>query len=157
MDQVPTHATPGHMIRRAGQLHDRYFDEEFGGAVTARQYALMLALGREGVSDQVTLSQMIAVDRSTVGDIVARLVRNGLITRERDKEDGRRSVLRLSPEGERVIRDLSPQIDAVNRRLFEPLTSKERDTLVQLLTKIATVDDPTFPEYHASILRILGR
>lgn len=143
------------MIRRVAQLHDRYFEMTFGGVLTSRQYALLLALAHEELSDQVTLSQIIAVDRSTVGDMVARLCKRGLITREKDPKDQRRSKLRLTVAGHDLITRLAPRIELVNEKLFAPLTKEERKTLVALLTKVATVDDPTFPNYRASILALL--
>lgn len=155
MTDYPSHATPGHMFRRASQLHDRYFEEVFGGVVTARQFALMLALAREGRSDQVTLTQIIAVDRSTVGDVVSRLVRNGMIATERDESDGRRSKLRLTKKGLDLIAELAPRIPEVTNRLLAPLSEKDRRTLVELMTKVAVVDDPSFPGYRAAMERIL--
>lgn len=153
---LPTYTAPGHLLRRACQLHDRFFEEEFEGVVTPRQFALLIALARSPGVDQITLSNQIAVDRSTIGDMVSRLINNGFIARVRDEEDGRRKLLRLTPAGRKLVRTLLPRIDNVTQRLLEPLTDAERTLFVGVLEKLATAPDSAFPEYRSYAIAALN-
>lgn len=153
---LPTYTAPGHLLRRASQLHDRIFEEEFEGAVTPRQFALLLALVRSPGVDQITLSNKIAVDRSTIGDMVSRLINNGLIARMRDQEDGRRNLLHLTPTGRKLVRTLRSRVDAVTARLLEPLSEEERELFVTLLARVALAPDSAFPDYRTYALAELG-
>ena len=140
-----TYATPGHLVRRASQLHSRIFDDEFGDRITARQFAVMLAISRRPGVDQITLSNVVAVDRTTIGGMVARLVERGYVESVRD---GRRKLLRVTGAGRQLLADLVPRIDNVTERLLAPLNERERATLLALLTKVVSVEDPMFPEYQ---------
>jgi DNA-binding MarR family transcriptional regulator len=143
----PTYATPGHLVRRAGQRHNRIFEEEFGGAITPRQFAAVVALGANPGIDQITLGNIVAIDRSTIGGMVERLTKRGLVSQVRDPSDGRKKVLELSPEGRAFLDRLTPKIDRVSARLLEPLTAAERRTFLALLAKVVLIDDPEFPDY----------
>lgn len=147
------YSAPGHLLRRVSQIHDRVFEEEFGGRITPRQLALLITLDEHPGADQITLSSAIAVDRSTIGDMVSRLVERGLIERYRSPEDGRRNVLRVSKAGRRLLNEFLPRISVVDDRLLEPLSERERATLMRLLWKLATMEDPAFPEYRAYALQ----
>jgi DNA-binding MarR family transcriptional regulator len=147
----PTYATPGHLVRRASQIHKRIFDEEFKGLVTGRQFALLVALGGHSAIDQTTLANIVAVDRTTAGGMVGRLVSRGLVDVVDDPSDARRKLLKLTPAGRRLLKKMTPRIDDVTNRLLAPLSESERATFIRLLIKVATVDDPTFPSYQESI------
>ncbi|HEY1281327.1 MAG TPA: MarR family transcriptional regulator [Acidimicrobiales bacterium] len=152
-----TYASPGHLVRRASQLHTQIFDEVYEGIVTPRQFAVLIALDRRPGIDQITLSNLVAIDRTTIGGMVSRLAARGYIHDIADPCDGRRKLLRLTPEGERLLETLVPRIGAVTDRLLAPLTPAERTTFLELLAKIATVEDSTFPGYRASVLAELSR
>jgi MarR family transcriptional regulator, lower aerobic nicotinate degradation pathway regulator len=147
----PTYATPGHLVRRASQIHKRIFDEEFKGLVTGRQFALLVALGGHSGIDQTTLANIVAVDRTTAGGMVGRLVARGYVEVIDDPADARRKLLKLTGTGRRLLERMTPQIDVVSNRLLAPLSDSERATFIKLLIKVATVDDPTFPTYQENV------
>lgn len=69
------------------------------------------ALVLVGVNDrpcctQTVLSQKTHVDRSTTGIVVAALVKAGLLKRTRQKNDKRMYTLRLTPEGDEMVRKI---------------------------------------------------
>jgi DNA-binding MarR family transcriptional regulator len=150
-----TYASPGHLVRRASQLHKRIFDEVFGGVVTPRQFALLIALARSPGVDQITLANMVAVDRTTTGGMVTRLVARGYVADEPDPRDARRKLLELTAAGDELLDALVPLIDVVSDQLLAPLSPTERTTFLALLVKVATVDDPSFPTYRANVLAAL--
>jgi DNA-binding MarR family transcriptional regulator len=147
-----TYASPGHLVRRASQLHTRIFDEVFQGVITPRQFAVMIALSRRPGIDQITLSNLVAIDRTTIGGMVSRLAGRGYVEDVIDPADARRKLLRLTPDGNRVVEQLVPRIEVVTDRLLAPLTTSERVTFLELLAKVATVEDPTFPAYRSTVL-----
>jgi DNA-binding MarR family transcriptional regulator len=151
-----SYASPGHLVRRASQIHNRIFDEVFGGVVTPRQFAVMIAVARRPGIDQISLSNLVAVDRTTVGGMVSRLVARGYLEDGMDPADGRRKLLWLAPAGKALLDELVPLIDVVTDQLLAPLTTDERGVFLELLAKIATIEDPGFPGYRAAVLAELG-
>ena len=130
---------PGHLIRRAQQLHTELWSSVVGDDLTSPQFAVLLTLHQQPLIDQTKLSRLASLDTSTCQDIVTRLYRKGLVVRGRDPSDGRRWSLQLTPEGNRVLRDALPKAEEVGVRLVESLNERGRHELRRMLTQIAKI------------------
>ncbi len=106
MGAVDLSTHPGHLARRLQQAHALLWNAMVSEETTSPQFAVLNALMEKPDIDQRTLSAHVHLDRSTIADLVARLVRRGLVARVRDPLDGRRNVLKLTAEGERLHRKL---------------------------------------------------
>ena len=75
-----------HLLHRAGQQAEGVFIVECPpDALTPRQYAVLLAVDNNPEISQTGLVEETGIDRSTLADVVARLVKKGLISRERTR------------------------------------------------------------------------
>jgi DNA-binding MarR family transcriptional regulator len=132
---VLTSAT--HLLHRAGQLAEDIFSRSIGDlGITARQYVVLSAV--DGLEDpsQTTLCQYTGIDRSTLADIVRRLVERGLLMRRRTLIDARLYAVRLTPEGKSVLEKAGPIAQEVDAALLTSLTAPERETFNSLLQKV---------------------
>ncbi len=129
--------SPIHLLHRASQCAGDIFGMEIGATdITPRQYAVLTAVSlNEGLS-QTDLVDLTGVDRSTLADIVRRMLKKGLLQRRRTKEDARAYAVKLTEEGWRVLRAAEPIIKRVDDRLLSVLTQKQRD---QFLSDLAAV------------------
>ncbi|MEZ5853842.1 MAG: helix-turn-helix domain-containing protein [Hyphomicrobiaceae bacterium] len=66
-----------HLLHRAGQKAAEVFAVKAGGKLTPRQYAVMAAIAGTSRASQTDLVMITGVDRSTLADIVKRLVQRG--------------------------------------------------------------------------------
>ena len=130
------HTAPGHLIRRAQQLHTSLWTEEVSAILTSVQYSVLLVLHRESPMDQSALGRHAHLDKATGTDVVSRMHDRGLIHRVRDEIDGRRYRLSLSAKGLKVLRSHADGVRTVQRRLVEPLSRIERRKFVSLMTKV---------------------
>lgn len=136
---------PGHLIRRAQQVHAAVFAETVSEqALTTPQFAVLAALRKSPQIDQVRLCQRMAIDRSTIADVASRLEERGLIRRERDKLDARRNLLSLTRKGKALHDRTLPEVVEVGEKLLEPLTPAQRKQIIALLTAIISPHDPFF-------------
>ena len=73
--------SPIHLLHRAGQCAGDIFQMEIGGGdLTPRQYAVLLTVSlNEGLS-QTNLVEKTGIDRSTLADIVRRMLKKGLLS-----------------------------------------------------------------------------
>jgi DNA-binding MarR family transcriptional regulator len=141
---------PGHLIRRCHQISMALFHEECGqSGVTPQQYAALRTLAAHDGVDQITLAGLVAFDRTTVGDVVARLAANGLLRREEGSEDRRTKSLFVTDAGRRLLKSLDAAVDRVQRRLVAPLDAAEQARFVEYLARIALVNN----EYSRAPLR----
>ncbi len=133
-------SAPGHLIRRAQQVHTTIWAEVVGSQLTSVQYGILVALDSEPGIDQRTLGQRISLDPSTLAEITRRLVARRLIARERDPRDARRYVLRPTADGTRLLREVTPAVEEVGRRLLDGLSGPDSATLLRLLRRVVGIE-----------------
>ncbi|WP_083819724.1 MarR family transcriptional regulator [Frankia inefficax] len=129
-------ADPGHLARRLQQVTHQLWGASVSTDTTPQQFAVLSSLRAAPDMDQRSLAEHVCLDRSTVADVVARLVQRGLIRRVRDPRDGRRNVLRLTSRGESTQSEIVPRAQTMNEELLAPLSDEERVTLVALLSRV---------------------
>jgi DNA-binding MarR family transcriptional regulator len=106
------------------------------GDLTPRQYAVLVAVSQnEGVS-QTLLVQKTGVDRSTLADIVRRMLKKGLLQRRRTKEDARAYAVKLTDEGWRVLKAADPLAKRVDDKILGALPGPQRERFLQDLNLI---------------------
>jgi DNA-binding MarR family transcriptional regulator len=107
----------------------------FGGPARFRLLeALAKASGPLTVSE---LGETIGVDQPRASRLVQQAVEMGLVRREADPDDARRTRIALTKDGERLVRGfLGQRTDAVASALAA-FTDAERAELARLLTKLA--------------------
>jgi DNA-binding MarR family transcriptional regulator len=70
--------------------------------ITAQQRMIIRIVGRFPGITAGRLSVLLCVDAATVSTALARLERRGLVSRERDRRDGRRVTVALTHQGRRL-------------------------------------------------------
>jgi DNA-binding MarR family transcriptional regulator len=137
MSAVDLSTHPGHLARRLQQAHALLWGAMVSEETTSPQFAVLNALEEKPDIDQRTLSEHVHLDRSTIADLVARLVRRELVARVRDPLDGRRNVLKLTDEGRRVHKRLVTRTSRMNRVFLAPLEPDEQEQLLRLIGRVA--------------------
>lgn len=125
-----------HLVRRVQQLHVSRWAAEVSTEVTSAQFAVLNSLAQAPGIDQITLTSLASLDRSTVADMTARMERRGLIDRTSAPDDLRRRVLHLTPLGADTLAQLIPRARAMSTRMFDGLTDPERHELRRLLVEV---------------------
>ncbi len=130
-------ASPLHLLHRAGQCAGDIFQSEMSsGDVTPRQYAVLVTVaGNEGLS-QTQLVDRTGIDRSTLADIVRRMMKKGLLQRRRTKEDARAYAVRLTEEGRKVYESVGPMAHRVDERILDVLPAAQRERFLKDLNVI---------------------
>lgn len=123
----------GSLVRRAQQRHLAVWLSEVSAEITSVQYAALVALQQTPGVNQRQLGDELDVDRSTIADLVGRMVRNDLIERTDDPVDKRGYVLSLTTAGRKQLATLRPSVERVERVLTATLTPQEGSELRRLL------------------------
>ena len=134
---------PGHLVWRAYQLTWQIFAEEAGPLdITPVQEALLLVLSRRENLDQKTLAELVALDRSTAGNVIDRLEKRKLIARAENDKDRRARLVSLTARGKSLSEKLRPIAERAAERLLASLSPLERSEFIRLLRKITGLADP---------------
>lgn len=131
------YAMPGHLIRRSQQIAVALFAEEVGALeLTPVQFAVLMAVVNHPEIEAASVSDLIAFDRSTLADVLERLISRGLIERRVSARDRRAKSLVATPEGVAVFQRAVPAVQRVQERILEPLPEIDRAVYVAMLRKL---------------------
>ncbi|MFI9201205.1 MarR family winged helix-turn-helix transcriptional regulator [Streptomyces sp. NPDC053048] len=105
--------------------------------VTLPQFRLLVVLSTHGPVKLVKLADLLGVNPSTAMRMVDRLHTAGLISRERDPGNRRETVTRLTPEGLRIVDEVTGRRREEVAAIVARMAPAQRDALVEALTVFA--------------------
>lgn len=129
----------GHLLRRAHQRATAIFLAELGERfeITPTQYAALVKLHDLGEQSQNQLGRLTAMDPATIQGVIKRLDERSLIERSGDPGDKRRTTLRLSASGAKLVAAMIPSGLRISAVTLEPLDAEERTVFLALLRRLA--------------------
>ncbi|MDF1747546.1 MAG: MarR family transcriptional regulator [Alphaproteobacteria bacterium] len=129
---------PGHLIRRLHQISQSVFAEMIQSAgidLTPVQYAALKTIISNPGIDQATLAGAIAYDRATIGGVIDRLERKGLVQRTMNERDRRARELTALDAGRDLLGKAEPVVAEIQLAMLDGLNDVDRAQLVTLLVK----------------------
>jgi DNA-binding MarR family transcriptional regulator len=126
----------GFILRQVWQRHAAIFAREIGANLTPTQWAALAKLTETGPCSQNQLGRLTAMDVATVKGVIDRLTARGLTETSADPEDGRRLLVSLTRAGQQLAEKVAANALAITRETLAPLDTRERETLVTLLSKL---------------------
>ena len=129
--------SPSHLLRRCVQYaNDLFAHEPTASDLTKQQYTVLVAVEQnEGVS-QTDLVALTGIDRSTLAEMIRRMIEKGLLTRERTESDQRANAVRLAAGGRKALRGARAASDRVERALLSALPAGDRAKFSRMLSTI---------------------
>ena len=107
----------------------RRLRQEAGEELSPSQTAALATIDRHGPLTPSELAVRERIQRPTVTRIVALLEQRGLVQRTRDPQDGRSSLVALTPAGRDLLARGRTRKDAYLARRLRELDGQERATL----------------------------
>ena len=125
---------PGYFIRRLQQIAVAAFmSETQAWGITPVQFGALSAVAAHPDIDQRTLAGMIRFDTSTIGSVLDRLEKRGLLARGSSAADRRVRLLRLTDDGHALLADVQPAVRRAQQRMLAPLPEAERAPFMRML------------------------
>ena len=121
-------------VIRAVDLYSRRLIAEYG--LSGPQLQCLRQLETAGALPTGELAAAMSLSPATVCGILDRLEARGLVLRERQADDKRRVVVRLSGEGRAVVERAPPSLQDSFLTRLRALPSAEQNELRQSLTKL---------------------
>ncbi len=136
-----------HLLHRASQrasemfaLETRDFD------LTARQYAVITTVAQHEGLSQTDLVRLTGIDRSTLADVVQRLLKRGVIQRQRTMQDGRTYAVSLSTEGRGLLEAIKPYARRADRLVLSCLGDEDSKLATRILSRLLRKADDNPPD-----------
>lgn len=134
--------SPGHLLRRAQQYaHDLYAKEVGANGPTPRQFEVLHTVAaNEGLS-QTDLVRATGIDRSTLADMIARMIKKGLLSRKRTKADARANAVSITATGKRMLTSALPRVAKAESGALSVLPKTQQSGFMKALGAYAEALD----------------
>lgn len=103
--------------------------------LTGAQFATLSRIPPGGIS-LTELAETALADPATVSGVVERLVKSGLVRRERSETDRRVLVITLTDRGKEVVNAITPQHQQAVAQVFGKIPRERLQLLCELLTEV---------------------
>ena len=142
IDAVNLTETPGHLLRRCQQRAVEIYAQEVGDAgLRPPQFAVVLTVHKKQGLNQTELVRLTGIDRSTIADMISRLVKRGLLTRTRTSDDQRANRLWITDAGVDALDATVAAMERAQERIMAPVPADRRAGCLELLKLLAELPD----------------
>jgi DNA-binding MarR family transcriptional regulator len=129
--------SPSHLLRRCVQYANDVFSREPGARdLTKQQFTVLAALEQNDGASQTDLVAITGIDRSTLAEMLRRMIEKGLLVRERTESDQRANAVHVAAAGRKALRAARTANEKVEKALLASLPAADRARLIKLLTMI---------------------
>ena len=105
----PLESLTGFLLRCASNIADASYYKQLGNAeITPRQLAILLSLQNGGPMTQAALSAVTRMDRSTINEMVPRMIERDLINKTNSPDDKRSLHLSITVQGLKALKGVLP-------------------------------------------------
>lgn len=104
--------------------------------ITEQQWRVLRVLAEYGRMDTKTLADRSSLLFPSLTRIAATMREKKLVTQTRDDKDRRRQFIEITPEGQRIIDERSPQSTQIVAGFRETLGAQNYETLLDLLAML---------------------
>ena len=135
-------SSPGHLLRRAQQYaHDLYAKEVSASGPTPRQYEVLHVVAQNAGLSQTDLVGHTGIDRSTLADMIARMINKGLLSRKRTKEDARANAVSITAAGRKMLNSANAKVAKAERSALSVLPKGQQAGFMRALKAYADALD----------------
>jgi DNA-binding MarR family transcriptional regulator len=130
--------SPSHLLRRCVQYANDLFSHEPGASdLTKQQFTVLAAVEQNEGMSQTELVAVTGIDRSTLAEMIRRMIDKGLLDRERTETDQRANAVRIAVAGRKALRSARSASERVERTLLSSLSATDRARFLKMLTVVA--------------------
>jgi DNA-binding MarR family transcriptional regulator len=137
---------PGYLVRRLDSRAAALYETHTGQSeLTPRQFGVLLTVFQAGVISQNELGLRLHLDRSTLGEMLQRMVDRNLIKRRVQERDRRTSEIWLTPLGEKALMERVRGALEAQVAFLSPLPDYLRPVFMkclEILTNVEGLPDP---------------
>ena len=131
------HGSAGYLANHMARLFAQGLQERIRPlGIAPAQFMLLLELWREEGISQRDLVERLDVEQATIANTLARMERDGLITRVAHKGDARVKLIRLTGKAREIEREAVAAAWAQNAAALESLSDEERLVFLDLMRRV---------------------
>jgi homoprotocatechuate degradation regulator HpaR len=105
--------------------------------INEQQWRVIRILGENGELDATELAGRTFVLGPSLTRMIKTLEKRKLLAKRSDKEDGRRSLLSITPKARALIKEVTPESAQIYKEIESKFGAKEMEQLLDLLEVVA--------------------
>jgi homoprotocatechuate degradation regulator HpaR len=113
-----------------------------GHGLSDQQWRVLRVLGEHGTVETGRVAREAYILGPSLTGVLARMERDGLVRRERDPADQRRTVVEATPRGLKLVEKLSHTIEAHYAWMEKSLGKEKLSHLYELLDEVIELEQP---------------
>ncbi len=130
-----------HLLRRAHFRAEALFAEAFPDEdLTPRQKALLITVYQHPGATQNRIAELIALDRNSFAEMIARMTAKGYVRRTRSAQDGRAYALEITDAGVALLARILPKDAQVEAQVLAPIPEELRPVFLKCLRLMAGLE-----------------
>lgn len=134
--------SPGHLLRRAQQYANDLYSKEVGAnGPTPRQFEVLYCVSQNEGLSQTDLVRATGIDRSTLADMIARMLKKGLLSRHRTKDDARANAVSITASGRKMLSGAQSSVNKAEAGTLGVLPGAQRGAFMKALAAYAAALD----------------
>lgn len=138
IDTVDIRHTAGHLLRRAQQRAVDLFVQAVGeNGLRPPQFAVLVTVYQNPGLNQTHLVDKTGIDRSTIADMIDRMVARGYLERKRGAADQRVNTLWATASGVAALEACIGAAITVQDAILAPVPAEKRAALLEALELLA--------------------
>src|SRR5687768_10411414 len=126
--------------RESVMAHTRPSLREFG--LSDQQWRVLRVLGEQGTLETGRVAREAYTLGPSLTGVLTRMERDGLVRRERDPADQRRTVVEATAKGQRLVEKLSRAIEAHYGWMEKSIGKQKLMELYRLLDQVIELEQP---------------
>jgi len=143
----PLEGLTGFLLRCASNIADASYYKQVGSAeITPRQLAVLLSLRNGGQMTQAALSVATRMDRSTINEMVPRMIERGLLSKSNSPDDKRAIHLSITAHGLKTLIELLPPTILSQQMVLAALPKEYRRIFKHCLEMIIEANEAELSE-----------
>jgi DNA-binding MarR family transcriptional regulator len=144
---LPLESLTGFLLRCVSNIADASYYKHVGNAeITPRQFAVLLSLRNGGHMTQAALSAVTRMDRSTINEMVPRMLERNLIGKSNSPHDKRAIHLSITVHGLKTLKDLLPPTIRSQEMILTSLPKEYRRIFKHCLEMIIEANEAELTE-----------
>lgn len=126
-----------HMLHRAQQFASEAFIRAHAAeSLTFRQFTVLAAVSETPGASQSDLVRATGIDRSTLADLIGRMEKKNLLTREVSKADSRAKSVKVTNKGLRKLSEAAPLAMVADKVVLDALPKAKQKIFLDLLSAL---------------------
>src|SRR4051812_40941948 len=131
------------LLKRLGfAAKERGMDAYEAAGLHPYHHAVLAVIDEGERETQGEIADALNYDRGQLVGLLDELEEKGYVERERDKNDRRRQIVRLTPAGSRALAKARALAEQLDDEFLAPLDVREREELYRLLLRLAEAHLP---------------